>query len=120
MVTPKQFPRLLVRRLGGRNRNIMATPDKRTAVLDQRFRRVGVRQDDNIEPTPYPHSVSCWCAFVMRGGEELNIFDLRDYICCQDLKWHIKNLNKKRQETKQLTGVVNHTLYTCSSLVDLR
>lgn len=86
MVTPKQFTRLLVRRLGGCNRNIMTAPDKRTAVFHQRFRRVGVRQNDNIEPTPYPHSVIGRYAFVMRGGEELHIFDLRDDICCQDLK----------------------------------
>ena len=90
MVTPKQFTRLLVRHLSGRYRNIMTAPDKRTAVFHQRFRRIGVRQNDDIEPAPYPHSVIRRCAFVMRGGKELHIFDLRDDIRCQDL-WYIED-----------------------------
>ena len=94
-------PRLLIRRLGGRYRNIMAAPNKRTAIFNQRLCGIGVRWDDNIEPIPYPQGVIRWCAalcaFIMRGGEELY---LRDDICCQDLvRWYIEKISTKGRVT---------------------
>jgi len=74
----------------------MASPDKSTTILDQRFRRIGILQDDDIEPTPYPDSIIRRCAFEMRGGEELYIFNLRDDLFCQNLKCYIEEDSTKK------------------------
>ena len=94
MLVPKQFPRLLIRCLSGRYRNIITPPDKSTAVFNPRFRRIGVRYDDNIKPTPIPK-----CAFTMCGGEKLYILDGPGDTCFQDLSkaTYWGKLNKRRR-----------------------
>jgi hypothetical protein len=85
MITPKESTCLLVRIRNSCLGNIMAAPDEGTAVFDSRLYRVGVLQDNDIEPTPYSNCIISWRASVMGRGEKLDILDLRDDVCRQDL-----------------------------------